>query len=231
MLKLNWQLPAGVAATVTTVEQPGNLAAHVNADPAQVIRHRRQLMQQMSLPSAPRWLRQVHGAHVVTFSQARPTQVADAIYSAQPSSVCAVLTADCLPILLCSNDGSEIAAVHAGWRGLVNGVIEKTLEHFHHNAKEIRAYIGPAISQAAFEVGLDVYKAFNSLELVDSETFHPHLENKWMANLPLMAQRLLHRAGCTDVTLSNLCTYSDSRFYSYRKDPSCGRIATLIWKK
>lgn len=231
MLTLNWQLPAGVAATVTTVEKPGNLAAHVNADPAQVIRQRRQLIQHASLPCAPRWLQQVHGNHVVKFSQARPTQAADAIYSAQPSSVCAVLTADCLPILLCSDDGSEIAAVHAGWRGLVNGVIENTLQHFQNHGKDIRAYIGPAISQAAFEVGVDVYQAFSSLELVDSETFHPHRENKWMANLPLMAQRLLHRAGCTKVTQSNLCTFSDARFYSYRKDPHCGRIATLIWKK
>lgn len=231
MLTLDWELPSGVAATVTTVDAPGNVAAHVGADPAEVIRHRRALTEQLSLPCPPRWLKQVHGTQVVSFDQTAVPQVADAIYTANASAVCAVLTADCLPILLCSDDGHEIAAVHAGWRGLVNGVVDAALRQFQCQPSNIRAYIGPAISQPAFEVGIDVYQAFSQLGLVDSETFHPHIEHKWLANLPLMAQRLLQRAGCQSVTQSHLCTYTDTRFYSYRRDPTCGRIATLIWKK
>lgn len=231
MLQLDWELPTGVGAIVTTVDQPGNLAAHVNAEPTEVIRHRRHLVTQANLPSAPRWLRQVHSNKVVHFSNARITQTADAIYANQAHAVCAVLTADCLPILLCSADGQEIAAVHAGWRGLLSGVIENTIHQFQCKPSAIRAYIGPAISVAAFEVGADVYSACEKLQLVDAQTFRPHVSGKWMADLPQMAERLLHRVGCADVHLSGLCTYNDARFYSYRRDPNCGRIATLIWKK
>lgn len=231
MLALDWELPPGVAATVTTVTAPGNVAAHVNADPAEVIRHRRELMQQANLPSAPLWLRQIHSNRVVDFANAYPTVEADAIYSSSAKSVCAILTADCLPILLCTDDGREIAAVHAGWRGLANGVIENTLRQFATPAARIRAFIGPAISSQAFEVGGDVYQCFHARGLVDTATFRPHSEQKWLADLPLLAKYILNQNGCDAVKLSHWCTYSESRWFSYRRDPNCGRIASLIWKK
>src|SRR5690554_6224165 len=231
MLALDWELPPGIAATVTTVTAPGNLAAHVNADPAEVVRQRRELVRQHQLPSSPRWLRQIHSQRVVDYADAYPTVEADAIYSSAPKSVCAVLTADCLPILFCSDDGIEIAAVHAGWRGLVNGVVENTLAQFTAPAERIRAFIGPAISNRAFEVGADVYQCFADRGLVDTMTFKPFSEQKWLADLPLLAKYVLHQQSCDAVTLSHCCTYSESQWFSYRRDANCGRIASLIWKK
>ena len=228
---LDWKLPEGVFAAVTTVSQPGNLAVHVDDDPAAVIRNRRQLLHELDLPVSPRWLRQIHSTRVVEFNDAYPTAEADAIYSKQPHSVCAVLTADCLPILLCSHDGSEIAAVHAGWRGLAGGIIEATLGRFQCSSHELLAYIGPAISMPAFEVGDEVRAAFISTGAVDSDTFRSHIPGKWHANLPLLAQRILEQHGCQAVQQSGHCTYTDSRWYSSRRDSSCGRIASLIWKK
>ncbi|MGQ4276872.1 peptidoglycan editing factor PgeF [Pseudidiomarina sp. E22-M8] len=225
-----WALPDGVKARVTTVAEPGNLAAHVADDPANVIRHRRQLQRALNLPSVPKWLAQYHSSVAVAAERCESGCRADAIWGTQPKSVCAVLTADCLPIVLCSDDGQVIAAIHAGWRGLADGIISNTLSQLPQRAECFRAYIGPAISQPYFEVGSDVREAFSSHGLVDSVSFAPHIADKWLANLPLLAGRLLHSAGVREVTQSGLCTYSDERFYSYRRDPKCGRLATLIWK-
>lgn len=231
MKQLDWKLPEGVFAAVTSVAKPGNLAVHVHDDPAAVIRHRRQLLRELDLPVSPRWLRQIHSSQIVDFDAAYPTVEADAIYANRAQTVCAVLTADCLPILLCSQDGQEIAAVHAGWRGLAGGIIENALARFQAKPRELLAYIGPAISMPAFEVGDEVRAAFLSTGVVDSDTFRSHIQGKWHANLPLLAQRILEQQGCQSVQQSGHCTYSDSRWYSYRRDSSCGRIASLIWKK
>lgn len=225
-----WRLPHGVKACVTTVTEPGNLAAHVADDPANVIRHRRQLQRALEVPSAPKWLAQYHSSVAVAAENVEVGCRADAIWATQPRSVCAVLTADCLPILLCSDDGQTIAAIHAGWRGLAAGIITNTLKQLPQPAECFRAYIGPAISQLYFEVGDDVRDAFLSQGIVDAKSFVPHRAGKWLADLPLLAERLLATAGVREVTQSGLCTYSDERFYSYRRDPKCGRIATLIWK-
>lgn len=225
-----WQLPHGVKARVTTVTEPGNLAAHVADDPANVIRHRRQLQRALELPSAPKWLAQYHSSIAVSAENSESGFRADAIWATKQGSVCAVLTADCLPILLCSDDGQVIAAIHAGWRGLAAGIISNTLKQLPQPAECFRAYIGPAISQPFFEVGDDVRDAFFSQGVVDSSSFAPHVAGKWLADLPLLAERLLTSAGIREVTKSGLCTYSDERFYSYRRDPNCGRLSTLIWK-
>lgn len=215
---------------MTTVTRPGNVAAHVGDDPAAVIRHRRQLGFELKLPSPVKWLQQYHSTVVVDYQQARLGQAADAIVSRQPKSVCAVLTADCLPILLVSSDGSEIAAVHAGWRGLAQGIVEQTLATLSHQAKQLSAYIGPAISQDYFEVGSEVRAAFDRDQLLDHHTFRPHITGKWHADLAELARRILNLHGVQEVTLSGLCTYSDERFSSYRRNPQCGRIASLIYK-
>lgn len=226
----NWSLPAGLSACVTTVSSPGNLAAHVGHDPSAVIRHRRQLSRELGLPGQVKWLQQYHGTAVVDYQQARLGQAADAIIGRQAGSVCAVLTADCLPILLAANDGSEIAAVHAGWRGLAQGIVEQTLAQFRSPAAQLTAYIGPAISVDYFEVGDDVRAAFNRDQLLDHHTFRPHIAGKWYADLPELARRIMLAHGVAEVTLSGLCTFSNKRFSSYRNDSACGRIATLIWK-
>lgn len=227
---LSWSLPVGVQAAVTSATTPGNLAAHVQAEPSTVIRNRRQLIRQLDLPVAPRWLNQIHSNQVVHFNDARPTVTADAIYADHGPAVCAVLTADCLPILLCSTDGEQIAAIHAGWRGLAQGIIQQTLQRFHGPRERILAYLGPAISVAAFEVGDDVRDAFLSFQVVDSITFRPHKLGKWHADICQIAARLLAHEGCHQVTFSHLCTFQDLRWYSYRRQPECGRFASLIWK-
>ncbi len=225
-----WPLARGVQARVTTVTEPGNLAAHVGDDPAAVIRHRRILQQRLALPVAPKWLTQVHGTQVVNYQSCQAGATADAIWAQDRPAICAVLTADCLPILLASHDGEVIAAVHAGWRGLVAGVVEQTLIAIPKMPAQLSAYIGPAISRAHFQVGDDVYDAFAQRKLVDAATFARDQQGKWLADLPLLAERILQTAGVRQITQSGLCTFSDPRFSSYREDPNAGRIASLIWK-
>ncbi len=235
MLTPNWTLPAGVKAAVTTTAAPGNVAVHVGDDPAQVLLRRRQLVRQLALPSSPRWLQQTHSTRVLNLSalhsDAPMTGLnADASYTNQAHQVCAILTADCLPILIAANDGSEIAAIHAGWRGLAQGIITNTLANFATPASQLTAWIGPAISATAYEVGADVREPFLSQGLVDEISFRPHIAGKWFADLPVLAQRILAQQGVEQITQSGYCTFSDQRFYSYRRNPLCGRIATLIWK-
>lgn len=225
-----WQLPPGVRACVTTVTAPGNVASHVGDDPATVLRHRRELQRALELPQQPKWLAQYHSTAVVKAETVAMGAPADAIWTLQPRGICAVLTADCLPILLASNDGEVIAAMHAGWRGLAHGIVAATVAQLPVPAQHLSAYIGPAISQPHFEVGDEVRTAFVSQGLVDTMSFAPHKPGKWLGNLALLAERTLRQSGVTNVTQSGLCTYSDDRFYSYRRQPQCGRIASLIWK-
>ncbi len=225
-----WQLPQGVQARITTVSEPGNLATHVNDNPILVASHRTQLAQELALPQPPKWLAQYHSTKVIEAQQAKLDEPADAIWSAQPQTVCAVLTADCLPILLCSDCGDVVAAIHAGWRGLAQGIVAETLTQLPLPANQFRAFIGPAIGPKHFEVGGDVYHAFEGLGVVDSQSFKPHIKGKWLTDLPLLAERVLQKLGIQNVTQSAICTFSDERFFSYRQDPTCGRFASLIWK-
>lgn len=226
----DWKLPHGVYARVTTVNEPGNLAVHVGDDPATVVRNRRQLQRQLALPTTPKWLTQVHGTEAVCFEQSSSGVVADAIWSQTTPSVCAVLTADCLPILVVSDDGEVIAAIHAGWRGLVAGIVERTIQSLPSPANKLNAYIGPAISRSCFEVGNEVHAAFAARGWADSSTFFPNTNDKWHADLPLLAQRALIDCGVVRITQSGLCSYRDPRFSSHRRNPDSGRIASLIWK-
>lgn len=225
-----WTLPTGVRAAISNVARPGNLAAHVGADPASVVRNRRHLVRDLQLPNTPKWLAQYHSAVSVDYSQIRSGARADALYSSTPQSICAVLTADCLPLLLCSQDGQEIAAIHAGWRGLAAGIVTTTLKRFKATPNAIQVFIGPAISQPAFEVGVDVYDAFSKLGWVDSDTFAPHIEQKWWANLPLLAEYALRECGIESIQHSQECTFTSDQWYSYRREPQSGRFASLIWR-
>lgn len=205
-----------------------NLALHVGDKVADVINNRQRLVKQLHLPAEPIWLDQTHSTLCIV-PEEEATRTADACVTRQMHHPLAILTADCLPIALCNRQGTEIAAVHAGWRGLYNGVIENTLDKMRSNPSDIMAWIGPAISQKHYEVGQEVYDAFTTKHLKSTEAFNP-VNNKWLANLPKIAESVLNSLGVHAVFQSGLCTYTlENEFYSYRRQAQTGRIVTLIW--
>ena len=223
----DWDLPEGVSAAVTT-RAMGNLAVHVGDDPASVLRRRMYLDKQLNLPVAVRWLQQQHTTHVCDFNAI--TQPCDAVWSAK-TSVCAVLTADCLPLLFCTNDGHKIAATHAGWRGLANGIVENTVAALNVCPETIRVWIGPAISQPAFQVGSEVRAAFVDKQPHLAAYFVADEEDKWRADLTGIAKQKLQDCGVRDVTLSGWCSFSDAdTWYSWRRAQEPARMASLIWR-
>ncbi|ENO77651.1 peptidoglycan editing factor PgeF [Thauera sp. 63] len=233
----DWSVPMGVRTLVTTraggVSLPPyasfNLGDHVGDDPAAVAQNRARL--RACLPAEPTWLAQVHGIVVADADQASGVPEADAVVARVQGAVCAVLTADCLPVLLCDDDGSVVAAAHAGWRGLVAGVLEATVARMAVAPSSIRAWLGPAIGQGAFEVGGEVRQAFVTADPGAAAAFVPGaVQGKWMADLFLLARRRLSQAGVHRVEGGGICTYTDAaRFYSYRRDGRTGRFASLIW--
>lgn len=208
-----------------------NLGLHVGDDPVTVLKNRALLKKW--LPSEPVWLNQVHGTDIVDAGNVSGVPDADASFTMQKDVVCVVMTADCLPVLLCSADGAAVAAVHAGWRGLAGGVLEKVVDSLRKkNGSGIMAWLGPAIGPAAFEVGEDVRKAF----LYKSEEFSGAFrekkggEGKYLADIYELARRTLKKTGVSGIYGGNFCTVTDSgRFYSYRRDKITGRMATGIW--
>lgn len=238
----DWPAPPSVRALSTT-RNGGysvapyaslNLSDYVGDAPDAVARNRAQLYTQAALPSAPRWLRQVHGTlvHDLDISAGEPVMPpeADAAVTAARGVVCAVQTADCLPILLCDVTGTRVAAVHAGWRGLANGVVETALARLDISAGRLLAWLGPAIGAGVFEVGDDVRNAFVSDAVEASTCFRAHAFGKWHADLVQLARLRLQRAGITRIYGGTWCTFSDAQnFFSYRRDGVAGRMATLIW--
>ena len=255
-LQPEWPAPASGRALSTTRAggvshgvygleggEPGglNLGTHVGDDPAHVAENRARLAGH--LPAKPLWLEQVHGCAVATVDHlAGPGEAApraDASVAVAAGQVCAIMTADCLPVLLCDGEGTVVGAAHAGWRGLCNGVIEATLARMQaaSGKPSLRwlAWLGPAIGPGAFEVGAEVREAFlaqaraGEHAAVDA-AFRPGAEGKYMADIYALARTRLARAGCTDVYGGDACTVSDpQRFYSYRRDGVTGRMASLVW--
>jgi YfiH family protein len=235
----DWAAPANVRALITTRSggvssgpyASMNPADHVG-DEADAVMKNRALLREL-LPNEPHWLKQVHGTGVHLageFLSAAPPE-ADACASRMPGAVCAVLTADCLPLLLCDEAGTAVGAAHAGWRGLCAGVIEHTVEAMGVPGERLLAYLGPAIGPMAFEVGEDVREAFMRVDPAAAGAFIPGaMAGKWLADIYLLARQRLARAGVTRVFGGGACTYSDSqRFFSYRRDRATGRLASLIW--
>lgn len=208
-----------------------NLGAHVGDDLATVEKNRRQLCSLAGLPAMPHWLNQVHGTQLVTLpGNANSVPDADAVTTTQTGQVCAVMTADCLPVIFCSADGLQVAAAHAGWRGLCNGVLENTLAGFRVPASEILAWMGPAIGPQAFEVGPEVRAAFLAQDSAATQAFTATADGKYLADLWSLARMRLHRAGVKQIFGGGLCTYSGSDdFFSYRRERVTGRLATLVW--
>lgn len=218
-----------------------NLGTHVGDQPHNVARNR-QIVGEL-LPSEPAWLSQVHGTAVVDLATLAPQQVpaADASVSNVRGKVCAIMTADCLPVLLCDVEGRTVGAAHGGWRGLASGVLENTVESMRAaGAGELMAWLGPAIGPYQFEVGPDVMQAFLNGAHDDSGVRHVTAAfspvegkpGKHLADIYALARYLLHRAGVAQVHGGEFCTVSNSgRFYSYRRDGVTGRQASLIWLK
>ena len=237
-IEADWPAPPWVRA-ISTTRLGGisagpyaglNLGDHVGDDPAHVAENRERLRLELGLPAAPHWLRQVHGCGVAAAHEPSADCEADAMVAWGPGQVCAVLTADCLPILLCDRAGTRVAAVHAGWRGLVAGVIEAAVGHLASPPESLLAWLGPAIGPGAFEVGAEVRERFLEWDGQAEAAFTPRNQGQWLADLPLLARQRLARLGVRDVRGEGLCTFQDAgRFYSYRRDGATGRMASLIW--
>ncbi len=237
----DWQAPAGVRVLVTTrlggVSQSPyasfNLAMHVGDQPAAVALNRRGLA--AALPDVEKivWLNQVHGTDIFDADAGAPDTppVADAAITRQSSCALAIMTADCLPVMLASPDGRVIAAAHAGWRGLAGGVLESTVTAFN-NPGAVTAWLGPAIGQAAFEVGEEVRQAFVDQEPRAARFFVQNPRGRWQADLAGLARAKLTTLGVTEISDSAACTFSDpDSWFSYRRDGQCGRMATLIYRE
>ena len=262
ILTPDWPAPVTVQSAITTRVggfscKPWdslNLAFHVGDDTQRVAQNWAQLARQLKLPPSPQLLNQVHGTDLVEALCERQVPTADGCFSHQRGQACVVMTADCLPILLCNTAGNEVAAVHAGWRGLAAGIVSHAISYFSSPPNQLMAYLGPAISQKHFEVGAEVRQAFLSDSFHRNSTSkvtncfsksegdshqgdfcegEPHVDSradKWMADLYGLARIALNEAGVDQVYGGDFCTYEDTRrFYSYRRDGQTGRMASLIW--
>ena len=237
----DWPAPAAVRALLTTrrggVSRPPyaslNLGDHVGDDRLAVAANRALLRGALVGGGEPVWLEQVHGTRVVdaaACSPGDPPEQADASFAREPGVVCTVMTADCLPVLFCADDGSVVAAAHAGWRGLLAGVLEATVAAMGVAAPALLAYLGPAIGPRAFEVGDEVRSAFVAADAALAAAFKPALPGKWLADLYLLARLRLAAQGLVRVYGGDFCTYRDAdRFFSYRRDAQTGRMASMIW--
>lgn len=196
-----------------------------------VTENRRRLYQALDIAgSPPIWLQQVHGATVVDAASLSDSVAADACYSREPGRVCVVQTADCLPVLFCDQAATVVAAAHAGWRGLERGILPATVQAMNCSPQQLLAWLGPAISPQAFEVGPEVRAAFLALDTANSACFRPGVGDRWLADIYALARQQLHRLGITAIYGGDRCTFSEPDwFFSYRRDGQrSGRLATLI---
>jgi YfiH family protein len=234
-----WPAPSHVKALSTT-RRDGyskgwysglNLGLHVQDDPELVGRNRSLLQQQVGVDLSAAWLNQTHSIRVKELPCEGDAEAADGAWTQTPRVPCVVLTADCLPVLLTNRMGTQVAAVHAGWRGLCDGILEQAVAKFA-DPDDVLVWLGPAIGPRAFEVGEDVRQAFISHQTESQVAFEPHpvTANKWLADIYQLARLRLAQHGVTAIYGGEHCTFSDSeRFYSYRRDGVTGRQATVIW--
>ncbi|KHF26222.1 hypothetical protein JV46_15570 [Solemya velum gill symbiont] len=234
----DWPVPASIRA-ISTMRHGGvsaapwaslNLGDHVGDDSQHVAHNRAELIRAAEIPAEPHWLRQVHGCDVVETQQVQGGCDADAACSFQSNEVCVVMTADCLPVLICDRSGTMVAAAHAGWRGLCDGVLEAAIAKLDSPAENLMAWLGPAISQQAFEVGEEVRDAFIARDSSAQEAFIQNQQGRWMADIYQLARQRLESAGVADIYGGNYCTFTEeSDFFSYRRDGITGRMASMIW--
>lgn len=243
----DWPVPAGVQASASLRYPDGmnldslsqgvfsglNLGAHVGDTAQQVINNRQKLAELLMLSQTPIWLSQVHGSKVVNVLHAQQGLEADAVvsYAAHPGAgICTIMTADCLPVLFCDMRGKSIAAAHAGWRGLLDGVLENTVSAMGDRPHMVMAWLGPAIGPKAFEVGEEVMQAFVAEQAAAVDCFTQVDERHWLADIYALARLRLQMVGVRDIYGGDHCTYTEGgKFYSYRRDGQTGRMASLIW--
>ncbi|MCE2714725.1 MAG: peptidoglycan editing factor PgeF [Acidibacter sp.] len=247
LIKPEWSAPAGVQSAFSlrsggTSLPPWhslNLGVHVGDDLDAVARNRRRLTEALALPSQPWWLEQVHGTEVAIFEQPAPLAetavtatrpIADAAVTRMAGVVLAIQVADCLPVLLTDDEGLVLGAAHAGWRGLVGGVLERTVEAMGVPGSHLRAWLGPSIGPAHFEVGEEVREAFTAAG-DSASAFVPNPRGRWQCDLPALARARLRRLGVTRIAGGEWCTAADPmRFFSHRRDQRTGRMAALLWR-
>lgn len=238
-LSPEWPAPSRVRA-VSTTRDGGvsteafaslNLGAHVGDVPASVAENRQRLMSALALKHEPRWLQQVHGTRVARLDGKPVQEPADAAMTAMVGEACVIMTADCLPVVFCDREGTRVAAAHAGWRGLMAGVLETTVQKMGTPRGDILAWFGPAIGPKAYEVGDEVREAFVAQTPGAVAAFaSTGAAGKWRCDLYMLARQRLEGAGVRGLYGGGLCTYTDQeRFFSFRRDGQCGRMATLIW--
>lgn len=241
----DWPAPTNVRAFITTrvggVSLPpyasNNMGLHVGDNPVHVATNRAQLSLALGLQKAPQWLEQIHGVKVVNAKSDGVVRTADGSFSNQPAQPCLVMTADCLPILLCDKQGTQVAALHCGWRSLAKGICARGLQKFSAKPGDILAYLGPAISQPHFEVGVDVLEAFfkaarsqKQAEQIAAAFVSAPRPLHFYADIYALARAELNALGVTAIYGGDDCTYADeTRFYSYRRDKVIGRMASVIW--
>ena len=230
----DWPAPSNVKALQTTRQggasiapyHSNNLGLHVGDNPGAVAANRKRL----DLPGEPHWLVQVHGTQVANAADPIPLAQADACIARQRLAICAIMSADCLPVLLCDAGGSVVGAAHAGWKGLAAGVIEATVQAMNAAPRELMAWLGPAISQDAFEVGGSVRDAFLAVDAQAAQAFIPGQQGKWFADIYALARMRLNALGISEIYGGEHCTYRETQqFFSYRRDAVTGRMATFIW--
>lgn len=236
-INVDWPAPDNVHA-VTTLRTGGesktpyksfNLAAHVGDNEFSVAQNRNRLRTLLNLPADPIWLEQIHSNKVLCLDEKLQNIQTDASYTLNPGVICAILTADCLPVLLCNASGTKIAAIHAGWRGLLTGVIENTVKALHET--HLIAWLGPAIGPERFEVGEEVRAAFGKKSGAFSQAFKELEKHKWLADIYQLSRIILANLGVEKIYGGEFCTMIEKeRFFSYRRDGETGRMATLIWR-
>ncbi len=238
VISANWPAPSHVRALTTTRAggasrgpyESFNLGDHVGDDPEAVRQNRTRLRGALALPAEPIWLKQVHGVHVVDAAAIASGIEADGAWTDLRGVVCAVLTADCLPIFICDRKGTKVALLHAGWRGLAGGIIESGLRALGASPEELLVWLGPAIGPDSYEVGDDVRLAFVADDPGAAEAFRPAGGGRWLADVYALARRQLRQQGVCAVYGGERCTLRErDRFYSYRRDGATGRMASLIW--
>lgn len=235
-----WHVPSNIRAFTTTREggvskapfESFNLGDHVGDEKSAVKTNRTLLVEKFHLPHSPLFLTQTHSTNVIQLPYSGNNFEADAVYTNQPHQVCTVMTADCLPVLFTTKQGNEVAAAHAGWRGLCDGILEETVKYFQARPQDIIVWLGPAIGPLAFQVGKDVIEQFMRVDPIAEAAFiaDPSQQGKYFGNLYQLATQRLNKLGITEISGGDHCTFNEKdRFFSYRREGKTGRMASVIW--
>ncbi len=206
-----------------------NLAQHVGDNPADVKKNRKTLINYLKLQSEPVWLNQIHSSHIISIDSASKNRDADGSFTTRQNNICAILTADCVPVLFCNKNGTKIAAIHAGWKGICNGIIENAIKTFS-DSETILVWIGPCISSKHYEISKDVYESCLNHSSMLKSAFDQTNVDHWHCDLVRIVKIILQNAGIGAIYECNLCTYKmDELFFSYRRESNTGRTASMIW--